>query len=92
MALLNENEPVKCKDCSAWWRGLEHRCSNIDRITDLIVDEFKKTSTPPRGYDFYPRLYPSGYAKGSKPKKDKIFCKVCGFEYFPKFGHTCISF
>ena len=24
--MINENEPVKCKDCNIWWRGLTHRC------------------------------------------------------------------
>jgi len=24
--MVNENEPVKCKDCNIWWRGLEHKC------------------------------------------------------------------
>lgn len=23
------NEPVKCPDCSTWWRGEEHRCPAV---------------------------------------------------------------
>lgn len=46
MAPLNENEPVKCADCKVWWRGREHKCDNMDRMTDMIMDAL--TSTDPK--------------------------------------------
>lgn len=98
---LNENEPVKCKDCSTWWRGLEHRC------TTLTVTLPKFDDGPPYdlGPDVKPKKLKQPYhviepgcklcgAKGAHyctgPKKDYSYtCGWCSKKVDYRYSHNC---
>lgn len=97
---VNENEPVKCKDCNTWWRGLEHRCK------PLTLPKFNEGPNEPP-YDSGPNLKPrkkdpAEYEPGCKlcgargahyctgPKKDYIYtCGWCGKKVDYRYSHNC---
>ena len=36
------SSPVKCSECSVWWRGMEHRCLTSDSST--LANYIRKTA------------------------------------------------
>lgn len=86
---VNENEPVQCKDCKVWWRGLTHRCQEVvAKITsttkpnpgwkDLKDKKTRKDYCPQCGavgphYCVGSRIWPDGYTRTEEMK-----CKHCG--------------
>lgn len=83
--MINENQPVKCPDCSTWWRGLEHRCAPVK----VVVTSTTKPN--PKWKDKKDTGCPLCGAHGvhgcTGPRKPEHFCHWCG--RWSKENHIC---
>lgn len=87
--MVNENEPVKCPDCSVWWRGLEHKCKKVEKPNrDKIKDKYDK-HLKPKGC---PLCGATGvhYCQG-KHQDTSYTCGWCGKKTDYRYSHYCDS-
>lgn len=95
---VNENEPVKCKDCNIWWRGLTHRCATVAPKIDH-PDSKKKDWGKKRPYDKVSDLYGCPlcgargphYCPGKSPKENQLYPRIfpTGYTQGPKVCSDC---
>lgn len=86
---VNENDPVKCADCSVWWRGLTHKCSSVDvKMPDGYakdVPKEKKIKTPG-----CPKCGITGWHSCvGAPKKYLYNCHFCKEPVDYRYSHNC---
>lgn len=88
--MVNENEPVKCPDCSVWWRGLEHKCKVIKADKPIYsksdYDKYKKNKG-------CPLCGATGihYCQG-KRQDTSYMCHWCGKQSDWKYSHYCDAY
>jgi transposase-like protein len=92
---VNENEPVKCKDCSIWWRGLEHRCpASKDDLNDAAkkLGELAREKHKLKEKQGCPQCGAKGVHHCTGPKRNYDYtCHWCGKIVDYRYSHNCGS-